>query len=347
MNGLDFLRSKLSGRLRRLPVLALLLTTRCNSRCRTCGYWQRSDGEELRAADIASLLPDLRKLRVGHVLLSGGEALLANDVVPIGRMLHAKGIAVSLYSNGLTLAERAGDLLPWCGSLVLSVDTLDREQYRRIRGVDGLAALLEGIAAVKSRCPGLPLTATVTLQQGNHDCVEALAKGCLDLGFDHLNLARMDYFTGDFSDTARKEEYMIGREGLEDLRRELSRIAGPCDLPLGFVLNPRSELLRYHDYYAHYHGLAELPASICLAPWCFAVIDHRGDVLACWYRKRPLGNLRRTGLVDLLNAPTLCRERKARELVFTYPCACPLGPRAGSLLWGLVALEARRAGRGG
>ena len=154
MNGLDFLRRKLSGRLRRLPVLALLLTTRCNSRCRTCGYWQRGDGEELRSADIASLLPDLRKLRVGHVLLSGGEALLANDVVPIGRMLHAKGIAVSLYSNGLTLAERAGDLLPWCGSLVLSVDTLDREQYRRIRGVEGLADLLEGIDAVHRDCHG-------------------------------------------------------------------------------------------------------------------------------------------------------------------------------------------------
>ena len=60
---------------RRLPLVTLYVTERCNSRCITCDYW-RHGGIDLSPAAVDALLPSSRSSGPQLVVLSGGEPLL-------------------------------------------------------------------------------------------------------------------------------------------------------------------------------------------------------------------------------------------------------------------------------
>src|SRR5579872_5209037 len=60
------------GTLRRLPLITLYLTDRCNSRCVTCDYW-RHGRADMNLESVTQLLPSLVQLQTRVVLISGGE----------------------------------------------------------------------------------------------------------------------------------------------------------------------------------------------------------------------------------------------------------------------------------
>ena len=84
------------------------------------------------------------------MLVQGGEPLLRRDLPEILEDLSAIGFHLTLITNGTKvtpkLVERLGRL-PL--AISVSLDTLDREQYRQIRGADQLEEVLEGIALLK------------------------------------------------------------------------------------------------------------------------------------------------------------------------------------------------------
>ena len=85
---------------RRLPLVTLYLTERCNSRCVTCDYW-RHGRIDMNLASIARLLPSLEQLGTRLVVLSGGEPLLHPDWAAIARLLEierSRGVAAHLGS---------------------------------------------------------------------------------------------------------------------------------------------------------------------------------------------------------------------------------------------------------
>ena len=77
--------------------------------------------------------------------------MLRRDLPEILEDLSAMGFQLTLITNGTKLTaqlvERLGRL-PL--AISVSLDTLDREQYRQIRGADQLAQVLEGIALLKA-----------------------------------------------------------------------------------------------------------------------------------------------------------------------------------------------------
>ena len=87
---------------------------------------------------------------VRFVLVQGGEPLLRRDLPEILEDLSAIGFHLTLITNGTkitaSLVERLGRLPV---AISVSLDTLDREKYRRIRGADQLAQVLEGIALLQ------------------------------------------------------------------------------------------------------------------------------------------------------------------------------------------------------
>jgi MoaA/NifB/PqqE/SkfB family radical SAM enzyme len=84
------------------------------------------------------------------VLVQGGEPLLRRDLPEILEDLSAIGFHLTLITNGTKitpqLVERLGRL-PL--AISVSLDTLDREKYRQIRGADQLSQVLGGIALLK------------------------------------------------------------------------------------------------------------------------------------------------------------------------------------------------------
>ncbi len=82
------------------------ITFRCNMKCLHCASdvnsnWTR--GPELTLAEITTVLDDLASLGCERLTLSGGEALLRQDWSDIAMAARARGLHVSMISNGLVI----------------------------------------------------------------------------------------------------------------------------------------------------------------------------------------------------------------------------------------------------
>jgi MoaA/NifB/PqqE/SkfB family radical SAM enzyme len=133
------------------PVLATFqVNLRCNSACGYCDLPLNVGRYEMTREEIKGVFSRLYRDGVRFVLVQGGEPLLRRDLPEILEDLSAIGLHITLITNGTKLTpqlvERLGRL-PL--SISVSLDTLDREKYRQIRGADQLEQVLEGIALLK------------------------------------------------------------------------------------------------------------------------------------------------------------------------------------------------------
>lgn len=138
---------------RRITYLRMSVTDRCDFRCTYCMAEQMEflprDAvmrleECLRIASVFAGL-GVRKLRI-----TGGEPLVRKDVLWLLERLGAlPGIDnLVITTNGSQLDRYAGDLMrAGVKRINISLDTLDRERFRRITRVGDLNKVLRGIDA--------------------------------------------------------------------------------------------------------------------------------------------------------------------------------------------------------
>jgi MoaA/NifB/PqqE/SkfB family radical SAM enzyme len=138
----EFLRKV--GQRKRLEGLFLFVTSRCNSKCRTCFYHASlNDGRDLGFAEIERLARTAPQFN--SLWLSGGEPTMREDLPEIIELFYARcGIkAVNFPSNGLLpdrLEQMVERLVGSCPKLELHVNlSLDGFGFTHdaIRGVPG------------------------------------------------------------------------------------------------------------------------------------------------------------------------------------------------------------------
>jgi MoaA/NifB/PqqE/SkfB family radical SAM enzyme len=134
------------------PLLAIFeINLRCNSACGYCGLPLNEGRYEMTREEIWRVFTGLYRNGLRFAFVQGGEPLLRRDLPEILGDLHTIGFGLSLITNGSrftpALVERLA-MLPM--NLSVSLDTLDRERYRRIRGADLLPDVLAGIELLDS-----------------------------------------------------------------------------------------------------------------------------------------------------------------------------------------------------
>jgi len=143
---------------REIRYLRLSVTDRCNFRCTYCmsenePVWLPKAGL-LAYEEILSAVKVLaRDLGVSKIRVTGGEPLLRRGVVEfIGELSRVPELAeVTLTTNGALFAPAAEALRrARVRRINFSLDTLRRDRFRAITGVDGLDQVLEGIEAARS-----------------------------------------------------------------------------------------------------------------------------------------------------------------------------------------------------
>jgi len=153
--------------------LRVSLTPRCNLRCIYChAEGESSPRKELPTDQLVEILRVAKRLEIRKVKFTGGEPLLRPDVCDIIAAVP-EGLESSMTTNGTLLADIAADLKAAGLSRVnISLDSLDRERYRRITGRDRLDEVLAGVEA--SLDAGLtPVKLNMVLLQGmNEDEVD-------------------------------------------------------------------------------------------------------------------------------------------------------------------------------
>lgn len=156
---------------RNINYLRLSVTQRCNLRCAYCGIECEENEREMTPQDIEKAVSVFADLGIRKVRLTGGEPLVRKDITEIAkRVSSVKGIeTVALTTNGVLLEEYAEPLKKaGVQSVNISLDTMDREQYKNITGADCLDKVLAGIKEAEK--VGLyPIRINSVLIKGKND----------------------------------------------------------------------------------------------------------------------------------------------------------------------------------
>ncbi|GAA4200903.1 GTP 3',8-cyclase MoaA [Streptosporangium oxazolinicum] len=172
--------------------LRVSLTDRCNLRCSYCmppeGLEWLPKPELLTADEIVRLVTiGVERLGITEVRYTGGEPLLRRELVDIVTRTTALDPApqVSLTTNGIGLSRMAASLAAaGLHRVNVSLDTLDRETFKKLAHRDRLADVLEGLEAADAA--GLrPVKVNTVLMRGinDHEAVPLL-RHCLERGYE-------------------------------------------------------------------------------------------------------------------------------------------------------------------
>ena len=157
--------------------LRVSLTDRCNFRCFYClphGEPPIAPKEQMLSYEEIEYVCDIFvSLGIEKLRLTGGEPMLRRDIETIIQKLSrfkTRGLVdLALTTNGYFLPERAHALkAAGLDRVTISVDSLKRDVFKRMTGVDVLDKVLAGIAAAKDA--GLePIKINAVIVRGHNE----------------------------------------------------------------------------------------------------------------------------------------------------------------------------------
>jgi cyclic pyranopterin phosphate synthase len=138
---------------RKIDYLRISITDRCNLRCHYCmpaeGVKNKVHSEILSYEEIIKIVKIGIQMGIKKVRLTGGEPLVRENVEFLVSKLSRLGLKdLSMTSNAVSLASKA-EALKKAGldRINISLDTLDREKFKKITRRDALTEVLAGIKA--------------------------------------------------------------------------------------------------------------------------------------------------------------------------------------------------------
>jgi cyclic pyranopterin phosphate synthase len=196
------------------PISVIFDATRlCNERCVMCNIW-RTKSDDMTLSQIEEKAEGLKKAGVGYVFIQGGEPTLRSDLTGIVDVFLKNGIKPTIDTNGILLTDRIVEELAGrkC-NVAVSLDTLDRETFKYIRGVDQFEAVkanIENAAAKITKRRGCWAVTTTITELSTIGEIKALESFAAENGFMYA-VRPYIYTTG----TAGKKDDALAYKNIE------------------------------------------------------------------------------------------------------------------------------------
>jgi cyclic pyranopterin phosphate synthase len=240
---------------RTLRDLRVSLTDRCNFRCLYClpeteaaqnfyrGHWARMPNPApivqqwvpraniLRFEEIERVVRVAVHLGIQKIRLTGGEPLLRHDVEElVARVAALEGVSdLAMTTNGFLFPQKARALRQaGLRRVSFSLDSLDRDNFKKITGRDGLESVLAGIGLARELGFRPVKVNAVVIRDINDHEIEALADFARERD---LSLRFIEFMPLDSARAWQKEMVVTGSEILERLRRKFDLQPAPAEDP--------------------------------------------------------------------------------------------------------------------
>jgi len=152
------------------------ITNDCNLGCAHC-YRPQDRIYQLSLDGIRTIC---EALDVASFNMGTGESLLHPEFPQVVEYLAARGIKMSMASNGYSLSEMPGSLLRRFHDVELSVDFATRQAQDAFRGTGNWDCVMQAIERCQSR--GIEVTLLATLMNTNYDQMDGLVRVAGDVG---------------------------------------------------------------------------------------------------------------------------------------------------------------------
>ena len=267
------------------PLMAVYeINLSCNSQCAYCDLPLNQGRYELSRQQIKTVFTDLYKEGLRYIFLQGGEPTLRKDLPEVLADLYEIGFDLTLITNGTRLKQGLiQSIKKFNTSISISLDTLDKERYRRIRGADQLNLVLAGIDRLQDYPH--PKYITCIVSELNRD--------------DVMDVVRFSRERG-FVPVVGAYHWDIDRYGKIDneLQYQKQAAAGVFQQVLNSDLVPRGYFRNYLKDNINWLNGHALPA--CDAGKYSIAIDASGNVAPCLALKHT-GNLLESSLSEILS----------------------------------------------
>ena len=211
--------------------LRVSLTDRCNFRCFYClphGEPPIAPKEQMLSYEEIEYVCDIFvELGIEKIRLTGGEPMMRQDIEVIIRKLAAlkpKGLQdLALTTNGYFLPDRAQGLKDTgLDRITISLDSLKRDVFKQMTGVDVLDRVLAGIEAAKNA--GLqPIKINAVIVRGhNEDEVADFAAFARE---HDIKMRFIEFMPLDSGHEWSKDDVVSGREIRERIDERFPLIA--------------------------------------------------------------------------------------------------------------------------
>lgn len=297
----------------------LALTYRCNNRCLHCYTGGSRETPELTTAEWCQIIDTIYSLGIPHIVFTGGEPTLREDLPELIRYAEDKGLVSGVITNGRRLKDQQYlELLITAGidHIQITLESADESVHDRITGVTG--SWQETVQGLKNAIatPIYTLTNT-TLNQYNADGILETIKFIHDLGLQQFACNGLIY-SG--KATAIAKDFGLDESRFEQL---LTRIRDYAEL-LGM------EFVWYTPtQYCVVNPLElELGIKSCSACRISMCVEPTGDVIPCQSYFTQLGNILKDDWNQIWNHPT-CVDFRERKHVPDKCRDCPQLPECG------------------
>jgi MoaA/NifB/PqqE/SkfB family radical SAM enzyme len=303
-----FMGSKVSEKL--LPSAAkpisahIKLTENCQAKCVSCDYWKSRWQDEIDTDRAIDLINQIAASGITTLRLTGGEPLLRQDLFRVLKAADTSSFKhIILQTNGLLIKKLHKEINDSpITKVAVSIDGL-KETNDQIRGIRGYFDLgIEGIRLLR----GKQLALSVTLNRISAKELAELHQVALNIGA-HIEtniLSRSLYFFQnadvDSMWPLRQQVQEIGTFVGETLKR------------------PRYEV----DYMEKYYNHETLNEPPCVLGFLQVFILSNGDVLTGCYPLKPVGNILRDTLANILASEAYLKQAAAMIRRECPGCTC-------------------------
>lgn len=281
--GSQFSTRLLPGRVRPLSA-SLKLTENCQAKCVTCNYWQTRWTDSFDTNQAVEVINRLGDFGIRYLRFTGGEPLLRRDLFQImQRARMTKFTRVTLQTNGLLLKKLHQEINDSpITKVAVSIDGMEASNDS-IRGIKGYyKQAMEGIRLLKGK--QVQVVATLNGRSAHElpDLADEARKAGARFAFNILD--DRSYFlratsTSDLWPNARETTQIV-----TFLRDKLKR--------------PAYEL----EYIQRYFDRDALEEPPCVLGFIELFVVSNGDVLSGCYVLKPVGNVLREDLKELVNS---------------------------------------------
>lgn len=209
------------------PELVILdVSHRCNLRCNICEIAKDRPGIELATEEIKNFIEQSVRWGVKDLVLSGGEALLRNDIFEILEFTRERKYSIGILTNGILLDENfTKKLLPYLVSktvsLVISLDAISADIHDDIRGSRGCfqktVEALKRLSDLKKVYPEINFNTISIILNENLEEILPLVNFLKSLNVNSIQLQPLLANNLIMKERSNKAKYWIPAERLEVL----------------------------------------------------------------------------------------------------------------------------------
>lgn len=294
----------------------LAITYRCNNECPHCYNARARNYPELPTEDWQRILGILRNIGIPHIVFTGGEATLREDLPELIAYATQLGLITGLNTNARRLAdERYVQRLVEAGldHVQITVESCDAEIHNRMVGTRAFDQTLRGLKNALAS-PLFVMTNTTLLRDNAHT-IGATIDFLAELGVPTIGMNALIYSGHGLKVGTGLAEAEL--QPLLELARRKTQEYG-------------QRLIWYTPtQYCHFDPMQlDLGVKGCTAALYSMCIESTGDVLPCQSYYYPVGNILRDPWEAIWNHP-LCVRLRERSHVPQACQSCPLLPQCG------------------